>query len=64
MVKLCPEHSKAVSCVSVEEHNFLNYGEKAFVNYIIDLYVDNGLTICEGITRAYTELQYVQSLLN
>ena len=64
MVKLRPEHDKATSCISVEEHDFLNYGERNFVNYIIDLYVDTGLTICEGVTRAYTELHYVQSLLN
>lgn len=64
MVKLEEKELKAISCLSIEEHDFLNYGERKFINYIIDMYVNSGFSICKGVERAYAELHYVQSLLN
>ena len=64
MVKLLPIHEKSISCMSVEEHDFLNYGEIEFFNYIIDLYVAQNLCVDKAVDRAYDELDFVQSLLN
>ena len=35
LIVLLPTDEKAISCMSVEEHDFLNYGETKFFNYII-----------------------------
>lgn len=64
MVALLPIHEKAISCMSVEEHDFLNYGETKFFNCIIDIYVSNNVCIDKAINIAYDELEFVQSLLN
>ena len=64
MITLEEKDWKAISCVSTDEHDFLNYGERKFINYIIDMYVDCGLPIHLGVERAYDELHYVQSRLN
>jgi hypothetical protein len=64
MVTLLPIHEKAISCMSVEEHDFLNYGEIKFFNYIVDLYVSNNLCVDKAVDRAHDELDFVRSLLN
>jgi hypothetical protein len=64
MIALLPIHEKAISCMSVEEHDFLNYGETKFFNYIINLYVSNNLCMDKAINIAYDELDFVKSLLN
>ena len=64
LIVLLLTDEKAISCMSVEEHDFLNYGEIKFFNYIIDLYVAQNLCVDKAVDRAYDELDFVQSLLN
>jgi len=64
MIELLPVHEKSISCMSIEEQDFLNYGEIKFFNYIIDLYVSKNLCVDKAINRAYDELDFVKSLLN
>jgi hypothetical protein len=64
MIELLPVHEKAISCMSIEEHDFLNYGETKFFNYIVDMYVSHNLCMDKAINKAYDELDFVKALLN
>ena len=64
MVTLLEKDAKRISCASVDCHDFLNYGQTNFFNYIINLYADAGLNIESAIVRANDELEYVFATLN
>jgi hypothetical protein len=64
MITLLEKDAKRISCASVNHHDFLNYGQAKFFNYVINLYADVGLSIDSAVIRANDELEYVFATLN